>query len=76
MITKRGTYMKTCFYCKKEIPEDAALDVCDNCGRGVWGEKMFKSIRSKMERERDKGDLCLFHTEPNSSDDKDLKKAA
>ena len=69
---------KRCFYCKREIPEDCALDVCDDCGRGVWGEKMFKAIRGKMENERDKGNLMLFHTDTNkesdSFDDKDMRK--
>jgi len=34
------------------------LDVCNNCGVGVWGQKMFNAILQNMEDAKDKGDLC------------------
>ena len=49
--------MKKCIYCKGMIGDDRAIDVCDRCGRGVWGEKMFKAIMSNMDNARQKGDL-------------------
>jgi len=33
------------------------VDVCERCGIGVWGEKMFKAIKDNMSDARDKGDL-------------------
>jgi len=41
--------MKMCLYCKKELSEEIAMDVCRNCGVGVWGEKMFSAIMKNME---------------------------
>ena len=49
--------MKKCVYCKQEIASERVIDVCDICGKGVWGEKMFKAIISEMEKAREKGDL-------------------
>jgi len=34
------------------------MEVCDNCGKNVWGEKMFKTIVKNMEDAKDNGDLC------------------
>jgi len=48
---------KSCVYCKASINDERAVDVCDNCGIGVWGSKMFKVIISNMEDARAKGDL-------------------
>jgi len=47
-----------CVYCKEEILDDRAVDVCDNCGHKVWGQKMFGAIKSNMENARSNGDLC------------------
>ncbi len=49
--------MARCTYCKCQIPEGRALEVCDRCGIKVWGPKMFKAIQGNMEEARIKGDL-------------------
>ncbi len=46
-----------CVYCKREISDDRAVDVCTPCGHGIWGEKMFKAIIDNMGSARAKGDL-------------------
>jgi hypothetical protein len=48
---------KRCVYCKTQIEEHCVVDVCERCGIGVWGEKMFKAIKDNMSDARDKGDL-------------------
>jgi len=48
---------KKCIYCKTDVAQDCVIDFCDRCGVGVWGEKMFKTIKSSMEKSRDNGDL-------------------
>lgn len=57
---------KHCIYCKTEINEASVLDVCDRCGIGVWGEKMFNAIRANMEKARDVGDLFQGSVTSNS----------
>ena len=49
---------KKCIYCKTDINDDRALDVCNRCGVGVWGEKMFNAILKNMGEANEKGDLC------------------
>jgi hypothetical protein len=49
--------VKRCIYCKNEIAETSVLDVCERCGIGVWGAKMFAAIVQSMEKSRDAGDL-------------------
>lgn len=49
--------VKKCLHCKKEISEDAVLDVCKACGHKIWGEKMFSTIEQNMKNARDAGDL-------------------
>ena len=49
--------MGRCVYCKKEIEDDRAVDVCDSCGKGVWGERMFNAIKQNMGNAKIKGDL-------------------
>ncbi|MEK6883684.1 MAG: hypothetical protein AABY22_28910 [Nanoarchaeota archaeon] len=48
---------KKCVYCSNELNDGRAIDVCDRCGIGVWGEKMFNAIRSQMDDARQKGNL-------------------
>ena len=48
---------KKCIYCGAEIPEESVVDFCSNCGKSVWGEKMFNAIVQNMEEARRKGDL-------------------
>lgn len=49
--------MGKCIYCKCQIDDERAVDVCDKCGKGVWGEKMFKAIIQNMGDAKVKGDL-------------------
>jgi uncharacterized UBP type Zn finger protein len=49
--------VKKCIYCKCGIEDERAVDVCDKCGVGVWGPKMFKAIIENMSKAREKGDL-------------------
>ena len=49
--------VKKCIYCSKEIEEDSLVEVCVDCGHGVWGEKMFRAIKENMESARDSGNL-------------------
>ncbi len=56
---------KKCIYCKSEIHDDRSLDVCNRCGVGVWGEKMFNAILQNMENAKDKGDLCNSNISSN-----------
>ena len=49
--------VKRCIYCKCEIDQNSVLDVCQRCGHGVWGEKMFKAIIENMEGARKTGSL-------------------
>ena len=48
---------KRCIYCKADIAQDSVIDFCDPCGVGVWGPKMFSTIKKKMEDARDSGNL-------------------
>lgn len=49
--------VKRCIYCKSEIDQESVVDVCQRCGHGVWGEKMFKAIVDNMEGARKSGSL-------------------
>ena len=49
--------VKKCVYCKCKIDDESVVDVCDRCGIGVWGEKMFGAIKENMNNAREKGDL-------------------
>lgn len=49
--------MARCVYCKGDISDDRAVDVCDSCGRKVWGERMFNAIIANMGNAKEKGDL-------------------
>jgi len=49
--------VKKCVYCKCSIEDERDVDVCDKCGVGVWGKKMFQAIIENMGRAREKGDL-------------------
>ena len=48
---------KKCVYCSKQISEESAIDVCEICGTGVWGPKMFKAIKDNMENAKQRGNL-------------------
>lgn len=47
---------KKCGFCKAEIDE-RAIEVCDRCGEGIWGPKMFAAIKKNMETAENRGDL-------------------
>jgi len=49
--------MGKCVYCKNSIEDDRAVDVCDMCGRKVWGDKMFSAIKENMGWAKTRGDL-------------------
>ena len=49
--------MKKCIYCSCEISGESVVDICERCGVGVWGEKMFQTIIKNMENARKNGDL-------------------
>ena len=49
---------KKCVYCNTAVSDDCAIDVCDRCGIGVWGQKMFLAIKSQMNEAKTKDDLC------------------
>ena len=49
--------MKKCIYCNSEISMESVIDVCERCGIGVCGHKMFNAIVENMENARDRGDL-------------------
>jgi len=49
--------VKKCVYCCCQIFDNRAVDVCDKCGVGVWGQKMFKAIIDNMNNAKEKGDL-------------------
>ncbi len=48
---------KHCIYCKNQIAEEAVLDVCQRCGHGVWGEKMYNAIVESMQKASAAGNL-------------------
>jgi hypothetical protein len=48
---------KKCVYCNSQLADDAVVDVCERCGRAVWGEKMFNAIKTNMHDARGKGNL-------------------
>lgn len=56
-IIKEVSMAKNCIYCKTGLDERSVIDVCQRCGHGVWGEKMFKTIVESMEKSRDSGNL-------------------
>lgn len=49
--------VKKCGFCKAQIPDEQAFEVCERCGHQIWGEKMFNAIRNNMNDAKVKGDL-------------------
>lgn len=55
--------MRKCIFCGKEkVHEDAVMDFCDDCGTGVWGPKMFATIKANYTKARDEDDLIHIDT--------------
>ena len=48
---------KKCIYCKAALEDGSVIDFCTGCGVGVWGPKMFETIKRNMENAREAGDL-------------------
>ena len=57
--------IKCCVYCKGNVPEERAMDVCDRCGKAVWGERMFSAIIVGTNQEMAKGNLDLGRVSEN-----------
>ena len=55
---------KKCIYCRELISDDSVIDFCERCGKGVWGEKMFRAILQNMEKARENNDLCTSNEVP------------
>ena len=49
--------VKKCIYCKTEIDESSIIDFCERCGRGAFGDQMFKTIVANMQQAEKRGDL-------------------
>ena len=41
--------VKKCMYCSSGIEDESVIDFCRKCGIGVWGQKMFETIKKNME---------------------------
>ncbi len=46
-----------CGFCKTPLEDGQVFEVCETCGIGVWGKKMFVAIKSNMSKAKIKGDL-------------------
>jgi hypothetical protein len=49
--------MKKCIYCKCLLEDRSVIDFCERCGKGVFGERMFRTILQNMEEAEKRGDL-------------------
>ena len=57
MTSLKKKMAKKCGFCKSELADEEAFEVCHRCGEGIWGAKMFKTIKDNMNGARDKGNL-------------------
>jgi len=51
--------VRNCIYCSGEISNGIPIDVCQRCGIGVWGVKMFNAICDGVNSEAKKGNMEL-----------------
>lgn len=58
---------KRCMYCSVSLTDGRIVDVCNNCGVSVWGEKMFENILRETGKEFEKGNLDLGQVGSNNS---------
>ncbi|HJZ19046.1 MAG TPA: hypothetical protein VJ208_02990 [Candidatus Nanoarchaeia archaeon] len=65
--------MKKCIYCKNSILAESVIDFCEPCGVGVWGKKMFDTIRSNMEEASETGNLVSTNMNPNFEENEGKK---
>lgn len=49
--------MKKCIYCKCDLDDCMVIDFCERCGKGAFGDKMFKAIVQNMQEAEKRGDL-------------------
>jgi len=49
---------KKCVYCNGDISDNRAMEICDRCGVGVWGQKMFLAIKNQTDDAKKNDDLC------------------
>ncbi len=56
--------IQKCVYCRQDLQDKRAIDVCDKCGVGVWGPRMFNTILQGMNDANAKGDLGIEHALP------------
>ncbi len=47
--------VKKCVYCSRPLAADEAVDVCEQCGIGVWGAKMFAAIKENCQTAKKDG---------------------
>ncbi len=60
--------MKKCVYCNRGLDDTMVVDVCQICGEGVWGKKMFQAIIDNMGTAKEKGDLFQGSVSENKED--------
>ncbi len=49
--------VKKCVYCSAPLGAEEVVDVCEKCGIGVWGQKMFQTIKDNCRSAEEAGSL-------------------